>query len=64
MQEIYDRGWLKEDNATNRAAWGKKLISYTGDPRRRPGQAREEEEELIDRPTKVNSEWPVIFVRL
>ena len=24
---------LKEDNATNRAAWGKKLISYTGDPR-------------------------------
>ena len=33
---------------------------------RRPqmtGQAREEEE-LIDRPTKVNSEWPMIFMRL
>ena len=24
---------LKEDNATNRAEWRKKLISYTGDPR-------------------------------
>ena len=24
---------LKEDNATNRAIWRKKLISYTGDPR-------------------------------
>ena len=24
---------LKEDNATNRAKWRKKLISYTGDPR-------------------------------
>ena len=24
---------LKEDNATNRALWRKKLISYTGDPR-------------------------------
>ena len=24
--------WLKEDNTTNRAAWRKKLISYTGDP--------------------------------
>ena len=23
---------LKEDNATNRAKWRKKLISYTGDP--------------------------------
>ena len=26
---------LEEDNATNRAAWRKKLISQTGDPRRR-----------------------------
>ena len=24
---------LKQDNTTNRAAWKKKLISYTGDPR-------------------------------
>ena len=24
---------LKEENATNRAIWRKKLISYTGDPR-------------------------------
>ena len=24
---------LKEDNATNRAKWRKKLISYIGDPR-------------------------------
>ena len=24
---------LKEDNATNRAEWRKKLISYTGDPK-------------------------------
>ena len=24
---------LKEDNATNRAEWRKKLISFTGDPR-------------------------------
>ena len=24
---------LKEDNATNRAEWRKKLISYTGNPR-------------------------------
>ena len=24
---------LKEDNATNKAEWRKKLISYTGDPR-------------------------------
>ena len=24
---------LKEDNATNRAEWRKKLISYTSDPR-------------------------------
>ena len=24
---------LKEDNATNRAEWRKKLISYNGDPR-------------------------------
>ena len=24
---------LKEDNATNRAGWRKRLISYTGDPR-------------------------------
>ena len=24
---------LKEDNTTNRTAWRKKLISYTGDPR-------------------------------
>ena len=24
---------LKEDNATNRAEWGKKLISYAGDPK-------------------------------
>ena len=24
---------LKEDKATNRAEWRKKLISYTGDPR-------------------------------
>ena len=30
---------LKEDKATNRAAWRKKLISYTGDPllRAKPG---------------------------
>ena len=25
--------FLKEDNATNRTEWRKKLISYTGDPR-------------------------------
>ena len=50
---------LKEDNTTNRAAWGNKIISYTGDHRwrdkpgkkksyRRPqmtGQAREEEDD-------------------
>ena len=24
---------LKEDNATNRAAWRNKIISYTGDPK-------------------------------
>ena len=27
------RAGLKEDNATNRAEWRTKLISYTGDPR-------------------------------
>ena len=27
------QAWLKEDNATNRAEWRKKLISYTSDPR-------------------------------
>ena len=33
---------LKEDNATNRAEWRKKLISYTGDPRGRdkPGMTK------------------------
>ena len=35
---------VKEDNATNRAKWRKKLISYTGDPQM-TGQARDEEEE-------------------
>ena len=33
---------LKEDNKTNRAAWRKKLITYSGNPR----QARDEEEEV------------------
>ena len=29
----YDRGWAElEDNATHRAAWRKKLISYDQDP--------------------------------
>ena len=33
---------LKEDNATNRAKWRKKLISYTGDPKRqdKPGMKK------------------------
>ena len=33
---------LKEDNATNRAIWRKKLISYTGDPgwRDKPGMKK------------------------
>ena len=30
---IMTQAGLKEDNATNRAKWRKKLISYTGDPR-------------------------------
>ena len=36
---------LKEDNATNRAEWRKKLISYTRQPQM-TGQARDEGEDL------------------
>ncbi len=32
LRDIAQAG-LKEDNATNRAEWGKKLISYAGDPK-------------------------------
>ena len=32
VREMTEAG-LTEDNGTNKAAWRKKLISYTGDPK-------------------------------
>ena len=33
VQGRYDRGGLKQDKTTNRAAWRDNIISYIGDPR-------------------------------
>ena len=52
---------LKEDNATNRAEWRKKLISYTGDPTRRdkPGTKKKKNKnkkkkfQLVSKPPRM-----------
>ena len=42
LREIMTEAGLKEDNTTNRAAWMKKITSYTGDSvwREKPGMKK------------------------
>ena len=48
---------LKEDSTTNRAEWRKKLISYTGDPRRRDKPGMKKMNNGRGRPKRRQTEW-------